>query len=341
MPILKPLQALQQGQWIKLICGASYQDLPLIRNLSLVYSLAGVHCIDGAADLAVIGSIRVGVEAAQTWLSQNDLTPQPCPWLMVSLNDGEDPHFRKAIFEPQLCPPQCPRPCESVCPPQAIATEGINAEKCYGCGRCLPLCPWGLITTESHIVAPQTVLPWLETGLVDALEIHTQVGHEQEFQRLWSKLAQGMASLKLLSISCPYQPGVLAYLQAIANIIAPLNCPLMWQTDGRPMSGDIGKGTTHTAIKFAQLLLGAKMRGFIQLAGGTNIHTRSKLAQLGLLATPTTMPTAPFINGIAYGSYARNLLQELLADPNPLEQDPPRLQAAIAAVAPLCNPCFC
>jgi hypothetical protein len=195
-----------------------------------------------------------------------------------------------------------------------------------------------LITTESHIVAPETVLPWLETGLVDALEIHTQVGHGEEFQNLWSKLVQGMAGLKLLSISCPYQPEVLAYLEAIANVIAPLNCPLIWQTDGRPMSGDIGKGTTHTAIRFAQLLLSAKIRGFIQLAGGTNIHTRSKLAQLGLLGPPQTAPASPFINGIAYGSYARNVLQELLADPSPLEQDPPRLQAAIAAVEPLCAP---
>lgn len=31
--------------------------------------------------------------------------PMRAPWLMMSVNDDEeDPHFRKAVFDPELCP---------------------------------------------------------------------------------------------------------------------------------------------------------------------------------------------------------------------------------------------
>jgi Fe-S-cluster-containing hydrogenase component 2 len=43
------------------------------------------------------------------------------PWVMVSVNDQEDLHFRKASFDPTECPADCPRPCETVCPTQAIS----------------------------------------------------------------------------------------------------------------------------------------------------------------------------------------------------------------------------
>jgi hypothetical protein len=36
-----PIQSLHSGNWVKLICGASFEDVVDIRNLSLVYTLAG------------------------------------------------------------------------------------------------------------------------------------------------------------------------------------------------------------------------------------------------------------------------------------------------------------
>ncbi|MFM7437520.1 MAG: hypothetical protein ACKO2V_02805, partial [Snowella sp.] len=64
-----PLRSLRSGKWVKLICGASFQDLAAIRNLVLVYSLAGVDCVDVAADGAVITAAREGIFAAKA-LSQ-------------------------------------------------------------------------------------------------------------------------------------------------------------------------------------------------------------------------------------------------------------------------------
>ncbi|HHP7231596.1 MAG TPA: circadian clock protein LdpA [Xenococcaceae cyanobacterium] len=333
-----PLHSLIEGNWFKLICGASYQHLPAVRSLALAYSLAGADCIDVAADPAVIAAAQTGIAVAA---KLNGLKP----WLMVSLNDGEDPHFRKAEFDATHCPSDCPRPCETICPAKAIvfnATEsGVSDRLCYGCGRCLPICPYGLITTRSYVATPGSVISLVATMAIDALEIHTQVGHFADFQRLWQAIAPLLPQLKLLAISCPDADGAILYLKSLYNLISPLPCPLIWQTDGRPMSGDIGKGTTHAAVKFAQKILQANLPGYVQLAGGTNDHTVNKLKSARMLQNPTSKG----VSGVAYGSYARALLAPILEQletvtPNPqfspkatvpyLENQPELLKEAVA-----------
>ena len=340
-----PLTALQRGHWFKLICGASYQHLPAIRNLTLAYTLAGADCIDVAADPAVI-------KVAQEALNQAELLGKQAqnlgfdyryrPWLMVSLNDGEDPHFRKAQFEATACPQSCWRPCETVCPTGAIAfsslKSGVIDQLCYGCGHCIPICPADLIYARSYVFRPDEIAPLvLQTG-VDALEIHTQVGRERDFQRLWNSIQPDLDKLKLVAISCPDGEGVVEYLKTLSEIITPLNCPLIWQTDGRPMSGDIGAGTTLASVKLCQKILAANLPGYVQLAGGTNDYTVAKLKSLGLLQptvidAPVLNPVFPnpdqqtqtiggkqlrsvnsshWVAGVAYGSYARVLLSPLL-----------------------------
>jgi Fe-S-cluster-containing hydrogenase component 2 len=305
-----PLLSLQQGHWFKLICGASFQHLPAIRTLALVYSLAGADCIDVAADPAVIHAAREGIVAAQA------IAPRPI-WLMVSLNDGEDPHFRKATFDPQRCPPDCPQPCVSICPAQAIAfsetTSGVLDDRCYGCGRCIPICPIEQITTRSQAASLDAAAPLIQAGRVNALELHTQVGHEAAFQRLWTQIQPLLSHLSLLSISCPDAEDVIDYLCTLQDLVTPLPCPLIWQTDGRPMSGDIGNGATRATIRYGQKALKSSLVGFIQLAGGTNDYTVSKLQEQGLLHCSEAEKTqqGDSVAGIAFGSYARSLIQDL------------------------------
>ena len=376
----QPLRSLQEGHWFKLICGASYQHLPAVRNLTLAYTLAGADCIDVAADPAVIhaarhamaaavqlqavemgevfkptqhvslGSLLVADSESQNLpihspighapkggqcmiakplptatpdLQQLGSTPHS-PWLMVSLNDGEDPHFRKAAFNPAHCPPDCAQPCVSICPADAIVfntvTSGVIAERCYGCGRCLPVCPIQHITATPQVAQPTVIGPLITQGLVDALEIHTQVGHGANFEHLWRQLAPYINHLKLLAISCQDGEGVLDYLQALYELCSPLPCPLIWQTDGRPMSGDIGAGTTRATIKFGSKVLKAQLPGHVQLAGGTNWQTAVKLRNNGLLNPRLMARDADrrkrinphhYIAGIAYGSFARKLLAPL------------------------------
>nr|WP_248277871.1 LdpA C-terminal domain-containing domain [Brasilonema sp. UFV-L1] len=292
--MLDPLRALKEGHWFKLICGASYQHLPAVRSLTLAYTLAGADCIDVAADPAVISAAK---EALQVAFNLSDVAQQhgfgscgKSPLLMVSLNDGEDPHFRKAELNAIECPKECDKPCERICPAQAIVfnsikneLSGIVSQKCYGCGRCIPVCPYDIIYTRSYVSTPTAIAPLILSSGVDAVEIHTNVGHLSEFQRLWQAILPWVERLKLVAISCPDGDGIIDYLHALYKVIAPIPCPLIWQTDGRPMSGDIGDGTTLAAVKLGQKVLAANLPGYVQLAGGTNNYTVAKLKAMGLL----------------------------------------------------------
>lgn len=340
-----PLQSLATGSWFKLICGASFQHLPSIHDLTLAYGLAGADCIDVAADPAVVTMATEALDLAEAIADKSpDLLPhwQGRPWLMMSLNDAEDPHFRKAFFDPEQCPADCPRPCESICPAIAIDATGVIGDRCYGCGRCVPICPLGLIDTKNHVSSPQTAVELIVSGKIDAIEIHTQVGHFTEFQNLWQALQPVHHQLKLLAISCQDHPEVLAYLNQLFNEMSPLRCTLLWQTDGRPMSGDIGKGTIHASIQFAKKVLQSNLSGYVQLAGGTNNHTVYKLQTLNLLRGDRPDATPPFVSGIAYGSYARKLLQPILepkdSTSRPLEKDLDRLWQAVDSARNLTNP---
>ncbi len=327
----KPLRSLKLGHWFKLICGASFQHLPAVRNLTLAYTLAGADCIDVAADSAVIAAAQEALQVANNLMVANPSqgsNQRGLPWLMVSLNDGQDPHFRKAEFNSAQCPVNCPRPCEKICPAGAIVFDrdesGVVQERCYGCGRCLPICPQQLIYTRSYVSTPGAIAPLVLSTGVDAVEIHTQVGRFSEFERLWKAIAPWASRLKLVAISCPDGDRLVDYLWSLHNLITPLECPLIWQTDGRPMSGDIGDGTTLAAVKLGQKVLAARLPGYVQLAGGTNSYTVTKLQSTGLLKrkvkdsadleheksdSPLVRST---ISGIAYGSYARVLLSPIL-----------------------------
>lgn len=329
-----PLRSLIEGSWFKLICGASYQHLPAVRSLALAYSLAGADCIDVAADSAVIAAAREGIKAAQKLANQNELlftrknhdcptSPSSnslkkkqtdSPWLMVSINDGEDPHFRKAEFDKTQCPTDCSQPCVQICPAGAIRADsiGVIAELCYGCGRCLPICPEELIATHSHISSPQAIALLIESRAIDAVEIHTQVGHYEDFKRVWQILYPVVHQLKLLAISCTDGQNVIDYLRSLYELITPLPCPLIWQTDGRSMSGDIGKGTTHATVSLASKVLQANLPGYIQLAGGTNNHTVEKLRRSQMLRRLNQNNQGKFVAGVAYGSYARAILSSTL-----------------------------
>ncbi len=318
MPSLSPEKALRSGQWFKLICGASYHYLPGIRNLCFVYTLAGADCIDVAADPGVIGAAREGIDAARKF------NPDPPPWLMVSINNGEDLHFRKAQFDPQLCVANCTAPCQKVCPAGAIDSSGVITDRCYGCGRCLPLCPIGIISTREQSYNWQDLvdLP------IDALEIHTTADRQAEFQQLWQDLAGWIPQLKLVAVSFPDHPDLEKHLRCLLEKMIPFPQKLLWQADGRPMSGDIGGGTTQAAIRLGEKVLAMNLPGFVQLAGGTNDTTVHKLKGLP-------------INGIAYGSYARTLIADLLEDMPPgakIEDFPLLLQTALQRVRNLILP---
>ncbi|GAB4843013.1 hypothetical protein Ancab_012989 [Ancistrocladus abbreviatus] len=343
--VAPPQQSLQKGHWVKLICGASFEDVVDIRNLSLVYTLAGVDCIDCAADASVVSAVNEGIEAAI------DILPLRRPWVMISVNDDEDLHFRKAEFNPEDCPIDCSRPCEVVCPAQAISLEereltevlssctsmprvlkgGVVTERCYGCGRCLPVCPYDKIRVTTYLRDASTTAELLKRDDVDAVEIHTSGRQIASFEDLWSGLGDSINYLKLVAISLPnVGKSATTLMNTIFSIMRPdLRCYNLWQLDGRPMSGDIGRGATREAIAFAVRVANAKDRppGFLQLAGGTNAHTvhglkkeghfrttsTARILRAGILTGKVPTPWNSLISGIAYGGYARKIVGRILS----------------------------
>ncbi|KAK8603265.1 hypothetical protein V6N13_085457 [Hibiscus sabdariffa] len=444
-----PHLSLQQGNWVKLICGASFEDVVDIRNLSLVYTLAGVDCIDCAADPSVVSAVNEGIEAAREIVSIRR------PWVMISVNDDEDLHFRKAgicispfrfpqdlmivplnyeiclcfyamsfndllhpnssisskhlekrsyesilvlntysyltlshpsprnialiealneevtsgstdftfsmneydflafslglilvlfilEFDPENCPSDCPRPCENVCPANAISFErekstmealsstkqtaklkgGVITERCYGCGRCFPICPYDKIREVTYVRDAVATAELLKTNDVDAIEIHTSGRQTHLFKELWDDLSDSVKYLKLVAVSLPDTgDATISAMNQMYSIMEPhLSCFNLWQLDGRPMSGDIGRGATRESIAFAVHVTASRERppGFLQLAGGTNVHTVDGLKKRGLFQTHITSGAEPnhlhsLIGGIAYGGYARKIVGRVLS----------------------------
>jgi Fe-S-cluster-containing hydrogenase component 2 len=251
VPVTLPTASLQQGTWFKLICGASFHHLPSVRELAFLYTLAGADCIDVAADPAIVRAAQQGIQRAQAEDPQAG-----SPWLMVSVNDGEDVHFRKAVLTAPVCPADCPQPCLAVCPPHALtqaalpAQVHIQTELCYGCGRCEPVCPHRRIATFGYQVALSEVLPPLVELGIQAVEIHTCIGRQRPFEELWGSLKPWLPQLQAISISFNDGPGLEAYLRDLLALMDPLPEVLIWQVDGRPMSGDIGAGTGKAALNW-------------------------------------------------------------------------------------------
>ena len=292
----------KSDKWVKLICGASNEDIVSIEDLCAIYSAAGVDYIDVAAEESIVEAARNGIKWSEAYFGS-------APGLMISISDGKDIHFRKAKFDPLLCPANCPRPCEKICPTFAIDKNGVQESKCYGCGRCINSCPLNLISEYEYNLSKDDLPLTLEKIKPDAVEIHTEINRIDSFIKVVHILKNSDTKLKKISVSCglnqsptaPKDPkDLLEALWQRYEILSELNVPLIWQLDGRPMSGDLAPTAGRDAVKLFNKIGSNLPPGLIQLAGGTNEKTHEFLN------------INNFPDGIAFGSSARKIMQPFI-----------------------------
>ena len=316
-------------KWVKLICGASNEDKSSIEDLCAIYSAAGVDYIDIAADPSVADAARNGINWSKIKYGKD-------PGLMISISDGKDIHFRKAKFDPKKCPPDCKRPCEKICPTFAINEYGISKNKCYGCGRCITSCPLNLISEYEYQLSQNSLKDILLKIKPDAVEIHTEINRTDSFIKISNIIKDSGVKLKKISVSCGLaqsnaRPDDLAKaFWERYEILSIHNVQLIWQLDGRPMSGDIAATTAKAAVKLWETIHPILPPGLIQLAGGTNGNTYKFLDK-------NKIP-----DGIAFGSVARKIVQPLIEDTfrtnQKIYENPEKMALAIKKAKTLLNP---
>ena len=64
----------KKDKWIKLICGASNEDIVAIEDLCAIYTAAGVDYIDVAAEESIVYAAKKGIDWAKKEVKNHDNT---------------------------------------------------------------------------------------------------------------------------------------------------------------------------------------------------------------------------------------------------------------------------
>jgi len=308
------MRALDQRQYFKLICGGSFTDTNAIADLMAVYLHTPLHAVDLAADPQVVAT---AVATLTKHLKDHPTQSTPLPTLMVSMDVDGDPHFRKAVLDPDPCI-LC-HACVPVCPTAAVVAEPlaeaprpafplhINAPRCYGCSACVDACPTDALAFERVEQPPELMVAVLTNPWVQAVELHTTHLDVASLEAFLTGYGPYLAN-KLLSLC--WRPGEvvdLAQEQAFIEVFTvwhqqqPGALPWMIQVDGTPMGGAHGGRNDHLAFEAAHALTQRFPHPpwrWLTLSGGI----RPETAELIRAATAVT------IHGVGMGSIAKKLV---------------------------------
>lgn len=306
--IQKNLQFLNDKNSFKFICGASLTDTEKIKDLATIFSLSGTNIIDISPESTVIEAAMSGINIA-TEYSNNEPDKYPYynePVLMVSINAGEDPHFKTASINLDLCD-QC-KLCINVCEFKAISfAEDINNIRldknvCYGCNKCILICPKKAIILEQNTIDLSDILTKLIDNYITGIEIHVGSCTKETLTEFREKIIGILGSdfINEILISYSLESSLYStkeFINYAQHIVAISDTKPIIQVDGTPMSGNISTASSLQSLAAAQVLINSNVDAYIILAGGINHLTKtySKLFNIDC-------------NGIAMGTYARKLL---------------------------------
>jgi len=291
---------LDNGNRVKIICGAGNKDLVGITNLCALYSAAGVCLFDVNASKEAVKAAKKGFE-----YSGKD---KDC-FLCVSVGTKNDPHFTKYKINSRCT--NCGK-CANLCAQSAVSKSGamliINADKCIGCGICASECEYNAIDSYSVATEFERVIPPLIELGINCLEYHII---SDSFQNIMTGFEQ-ITKLWDGPISICLDRSEFGNIK-IKNILTEMknNCNNLFivQADGSPMTGgNEDYKSTLQAVAMAEIIEKYNITPYIFMSGGTNSKTK-ELADLCKIN----------YTGLAFGSYARKIVKQYIDDENLLK----------------------
>jgi len=347
---------LNEEKCFKLICGAGNEDKIQVKKLAFIYTLAGAKILDISANVEVVKAAVEGIDLAFNYASKLDITLITRPFIMVSIGMPGDHHVRKSYIDPNkcvscgLCAPVCPTNAIPLYFEKDLDhyinlggdykiedqnKEIVIKDLCIGCGKCSNICPKDDIISYRHNERQlRELLPkCLEAG-AETFELHAAVGEHEITMKEWELIneinpdnfnSMCLDRLNLGNLNLEYRIGE-------AKLIAKNK--IIIQADGYPMSGGADDyNTTLQAISTADVVNkkfnirldkksvqkdgdkvitnkvyrahGHHQSVYIVLSGGTNSHSK-KLADL----------VGVRCNGIAIGTFARNIIEKYIDNPD-------------------------
>jgi ferredoxin len=347
---------LNEEQCFKLICGAGNEDKSHVKKLSFIYTLAGAKILDVSANVDIVKSAVEGIDLAFKHSENLGISLTTTPFIMVSIGMPGDHHVRKSYIDPNtcvscgLCAPVCPT---NAIPlgfekdldyyiqlggsyeKEDSSKEIVIKDLCIGCGKCSNICPKNDIISYRHSERQlRELLPkCLEAG-AETFELHAAVGEDDITLKEWQLINEinpnNYNSMCLDRLNL----GNLNLEHRIEEAKIISKNKLIIQADGYPMSGGADDyNTTLQAISTADIINkrfnirvdkksikkdgdkiitnklyrshGHHQGVYILLSGGTNSHTKKLSELVGVRC-----------NGVAIGTFARNIIEQYIDNPN-------------------------
>lgn len=311
------IKELENRTYHKLIIGAALKEYEAIENFAYLFTHAQANVIDISAFPHSVISAKKGVAKAQAEKSELE-----APHIMVSVNIGKDPHFRRVDVDFDKCihcldcVPTCPSNAFSIKQDPNQAQElDYEINLCFACSNCIDYCPTNALAfNDWSAFESNSLLELIEIG-ASAIEIHLNNDFEafKSFYKSLPELPENFLQSFSIGSELMSEEELIEAAKTIINCVHErygTEKEIILQTDGIPISGarDI-TNKDMASMQNAKVILGwlakempdyLNKKIFVQLAGGIDEESLAKSYNHSIE-----------VNGVAIGSSARKRLQEI------------------------------